>query len=159
MSALKAEDLPRSLRSLATLEAAHVRDKYFEQDIDRLLDSIEAIAREYAAISGEEGESRVEARRVVSIPTGARGVAPAPDDVHFDEVVQQMVYEGNLVPFLGPRMTAECAIAVGGPPLPDAEQLAAALAERFGMQQTRPGLPEIAQYVYVTKGRPISTER
>jgi hypothetical protein len=151
---LKAEDLPRSLRALATLEAARVQDKYFDQDIDRLIDSIEAIAREQAAISAEQAELRAEARRLVPIRAGARGVAPAPDDAHFEDVLQQMVDEGNLVAFLGPRMNAERASAAGGPPPRlDAEQLAAALAERFGVRQTRLDLPEIAQYVYATKGR------
>jgi hypothetical protein len=154
MSPLKAEDLPRSLRALATFEAARVQENYFEQDIERLIARIEAIAREQAAIS-PEAKPRAEARRLVPIPAGARGVAPAPDDAHCEDVLQQMVDEGNLVPFLGPRMSAERAGAAGeSAPLPDAVQLAAALAERFGMKQPRPDLPEIAQYVYVTKGRP-----
>ena len=155
MSPLRAADLPKPLRALATLEAAHVREKYFEQDIDLLIDRIEAIAREQPTIFLEGVTPRTEARYLVPAPAGTRGVAPVPDDAHYEDVLQQMVDEGNLVPFLGSRMTAGRASAVGGPPpLPDAEQLAVALSERFGMKKARLDLPAIAQYVYVTKGRP-----
>jgi hypothetical protein len=152
---LKGEELRGSLRALAAREVARIQEKSFEQDVERLISRIEAIAREQPAISPEAvGEAR-EDRHLVPIPTGTRGVVPLPDDAHCEDVLQQMVDEGSVVPFLGSRMAAGGANAVGGvPALPDTEQLAAALAERFGMAQTRPDLPEIAQYVYVTKGRP-----
>jgi hypothetical protein len=64
-----------------------------------------------------------------------------------------MMDEGSLVPFLGPRMAAgRASAAEGTSSLPDAEALAAALAKRFGVAQTR--LAQIAQYVYVTIGWP-----
>ncbi len=155
MPPLKAEDLPRSLRALTALEAAHVREKYFEQDIELLIGRIEAIAHEQPTIFPEGITPRAEAGHPVPVTAGTRDVAPAPDDAHCEDVLQQMVDEGNLVLFLGSRMTAGRAGAVGGPrQLPDAEQLAVALAERFGMTQTGLDLPEVAQYVYVTKGKP-----
>jgi len=64
-----------------------------------------------------------------------------------------MVDEGSVVPFLGARLsTGRSKATEGTSSLPDAEALAAALATRFGIEQTR--LAEIAQYVYVTKGSP-----
>ncbi|HJY59033.1 MAG TPA: caspase family protein [Streptosporangiaceae bacterium] len=64
-------------------------------------------------------------------------VAPPPDADHYDMVLQQMVDEGNLVLFLGSR----------------SGELAAKLAERFGLK-TPQDLPDIAQYIYVRRGRP-----
>jgi hypothetical protein len=82
-------------------------------------------------------------------------VAPAPDAEHYNDVLAQMVDDGNLVFFLGPRMAAERGGAADGPEsLPSTEQLAEALAERFGIKRQAPlDLAEIAQYVYMTQGR------
>jgi SIR2-like domain/TIR domain len=151
---LEAEELPRSLKALANLEVAYVREQLFDQDINQLMNSIEAIARERPAISAAEVTSRGEDRQPGPVPAVASGIALRPDDIHCEEVLQQ-IDEGNLVLFLGSRMTAGRGGAAEGPPLlPDSERLAAALAERFGVQQARLGLPEIAQYVYATRGWP-----
>ena len=153
-ASFKIEELPRSLRALAKLEVAQVRDKLFEQDIGLLISRIEAIVREQPTISAVPATAR-EGRHTAPIPVSTVSVAPPPDAAHCEDVLQQMVDEGNLVPFLGPRMTAGRASAMKGTPsIPDAEELAAALAKRFSLKQTRLDLPEIAQYVYVTKGRP-----
>jgi hypothetical protein len=150
----KPDELPSSLRPLAKLEVAYVRQEYFEQDIELLITRLEAIAREQSTISPEPVPERRQERPPAPIPVGTRS-APLPDAAHFEEVLQQMVDEGNLVPFLGLGMNAGSAGAANGPrSLPDAEELAAALAERFGVNQIGMDLPEIAQYVYVTKGRP-----
>jgi hypothetical protein len=153
--AFEAEDLPRSVQALAKLEVARIRDESFEADIELLISRIEAIAREQHTITPEAVTAGSEDRRFVPMLAGAQGAAPPPNDAHYEDVLRQMVDEGNLVLFLGSQMAAGRASALEGPPsLPDASQLAAALADRFGMNQTRPRLPEIAQYVYVTKGRP-----
>jgi len=151
----KAEELPRSLRALAKLEVAQVREKLFEQDVGLLISRLETIAREQPTISLQSETALGKERHPAPIPAGKGGVAPPPDSAHCEDVLQQMVDEGNLVPFLGSRMSAGRASAVEGrPSLQDAEGLAPALARRFGMKQARLDLPEIAQYVYVTKGRP-----
>ena len=150
-----AEELPRSLRALAKLEAAYIRQRLLERDIELLVSRLEAIAREQPAIPPNPVTARVEERHPAPIPASTRGVALPPDAAHCEDVLQQMVDEGNLVPFLGSRMTPERASEVEGPPsLPDAREIAAALAKRFGIKQAQLDLPEIAQYVYVTKGRP-----
>lgn len=155
MSPPAAEDLPRPLRALAAFEVAHVREKQFDRDVESLIGSIETIAARQAAISPAGPAPTPEARHLVPVPAGPAGVAPQPDDAHWEDVLQQMADEGNLVPFLGSRLTGARPGAPGEPPsMPDARQLAAALAERFGLKQGRLDLPEIAQYVYVNKGRP-----
>lgn len=64
-------------------------------------------------------------------------VAPPPDADHYDMVLRQIIDEDSLVLFLGSP----------------SGDLAAKLAERFG-QKTRQDLPDIAQTIYVTRGRP-----
>ena len=66
-----------------------------------------------------------------------------------------MVDEGNIVPFLGPRLTGRRAGSAEAPgPVPDADEIAAHLAQRFGMEPLCRELPVVAQYVYLTRGRP-----
>ena len=152
---LKPEDLPRSLRPLAQLEVVQIRQTYLEQDIELLANRLEEIAREQRAISPDPVTARVRESHPASIPAGTRGVAPPPHAAHCEEVLRLMVDEGNLVPFLGSRMAPGRAGTVEGPPaLPDAEELAEVLARRFRIEQTRPDLAEIAQYVVVTRGTP-----
>ena len=88
-------------------------------------------------------------------PVQHQGIAPPPDDTQLDHVLQHMVDEGSLVLFLGSRLAAgHAGWHEGCGALPDAEELAADLAKRFGITSTRPDLAEVAQYVYVTRGRP-----
>jgi hypothetical protein len=149
-----AELLPRSLQPLAKIQAAQVRQKCFEEDVAHLISRLETIAREQSKSSSRPPTGpRVEGGHAAPVRVGPRGVAPPVDAAHCEAVLQQMVDEGNLVLFLGSRLS--CGPALGGSrSLPDAEQLAAILAERFGIKSTRLDLPEVAQYVYVTKGRP-----
>jgi hypothetical protein len=150
-----AEALPRSLQALAKIERADVRKKLFEADIRHLISRLETIAREHPTPSSKPATARTDGRDPGPVPGSARGIVPTPDAAHCEGVLQQMVDEGNLVLFLGSRMTAGPVGALAGPAsLPDAEKIAAGLAERFGIKPARLDLPEIAQYVYVTKGRP-----
>ena len=149
------ELLPRSLQPLGRIEAAQVRQKRFEEDVRHLISRLEAIAREQPKtppLSAAAGP-RAEGGHAVPDRVSRRGIAPPVDDAHCEAVLQQMVDEGNLVLFLGSRLGGGPAQGRSGS-LPDAEELATILAERFGIKSTRLDLPEVAQYVYVTKGRP-----
>ena len=148
-----AELLPRSLQPLAKIEVAQVRQKCFEEDVAHLISRLETIAAERPkSSSGPSVAPRAEGEHTTLVRAVPRGVAPSVDATHCESVLQQMVDEGNLVLFLGSRLS--CGPAPGSGSLPDAEELAAILAERFGIKSTRLDLPEVAQYVYVTKGRP-----
>jgi hypothetical protein len=153
-----AEPLPRSLQELAKIEVEQVRQKRFEEDVAHLIARLEAIAREQPPppLSQRSAAAiRAEERDPAPIHPGADDVAPQPDAAHCALVLKHMVNEGDLVPFLGSRL-------MGGHPdspnsaksLPDAEELAADLAERFGLTDKHLDLPEIAQYVYMTHGSP-----
>ena len=148
---LSPDELPGPLQALADFEAAYVRHSTLDRDVESLVSRIEAITQAQRATSPESVTERMERGYLAPIPVGARSPVPLPDAAHYKDVLRQMV-NGNLVPFLGARMTAGRASMVEGTPsLPDAEVLAGALAEESGIERTR--LPEIAQHVYVT-GRP-----
>ena len=150
-----AESLPRSLQALAKIEAAQIRKKSFEEDIGQLIGRLEAIAREPPAPVVRPATVPAEDRQPALVPAPARGVAMPPDAAHYDDVLQQMVDEGNLVVFAGSQLTGgQCDPPERSAPLPCAEELAAGLAERFGIAPAQLDLPGIAQYVYVTRGKP-----
>jgi hypothetical protein len=153
---LEAGDLPRSqsLRALVRREAAHVRQETLDQDIEFLIARIEEIAREQVTISPDAVSARGDGRRLTQIPAVWRGPAPPPDEAHCEDVLRQMVEEGNLVPFLGSRMSARRADETAGPALPDTRELAAALARRFRITPAPLDLPGAAQQVYATNGGP-----
>ena len=67
-----------------------------------------------------------------------------PDEHHYEAVIRFLVGQGTVVPLLGSRVCGT---------LPDAEKIAADLAERFGLE-SGVELPRVAQQVYVTSGRP-----
>lgn len=98
------ELLPRSLRQLAKIEAAQIRRKLFDEDVARLIGRLEAI-------EGEQPGPSPEAAAPVR-PGPVFSVAPIRPDktglaAQCELVLQQMVDEGNLVVFLGSRLTAE----------------------------------------------------
>jgi predicted Ser/Thr protein kinase len=81
-------------------------------------------------------------------PSAAYGLPP--DAYHYDEVIRYMVDQGTVVPLLGGRVTGT---------LPDAERIAADLAQSFGIETDDLDLPRVAQQVYVSVGRPDLVRR
>jgi hypothetical protein len=81
-------------------------------------------------------------------PSAAYGLPP--DAYHYDEMIRYMVDQGTVVPLLGGRVTGT---------LPDAEKIAADLAESFGIESDGSDLPRVAQQVYVSVGRPDLVRR
>ena len=149
---LLAEMLPRSLQPLAEIEVEQVRQKRFEDDVTHLIARLEAMAAERPTPTlvppKRQGGERTRA-------PASTVVAPAPDAAHCELVLQHIADEGNLVSFLGPQLAAEHPGSQDGPmAVSDARRLAADLAERSGVRSARQELPEVAQYVYVTRGRP-----
>jgi SIR2-like domain/TIR domain len=151
-----AETLPRSLQALTKIEVEQVRPKRFEEDLAHLIGRLETIEREQPIPAPQSSAAqRIEVRQAAPIPVSAKGIVPPPDAAHCELVLQHMVDEGNLVPFLGSRLAGgHVGQLEGSGSLPGAKEIAADLAERFGVKSTRLDLPGIAQYVYVTKGRP-----
>ena len=154
------QGLPRSLHPLTRIEVEQVRQKRFEADIAHLIDRLKTIAKLNAVIRKRSTHvpvpvapsPRVEGHTRHSASTTA--VAPAPGTSHCATIIQHLA-EGNLVPFLGSSLVVGHPGPSGGPAsLFDVSELAADLAERFGVKPPRRELPEVAQYVYVTRGEP-----
>jgi hypothetical protein len=149
--------LPRPLKALAKIEAAQVRQKRFEDDAADLITRIETIARQQPAPAPQQTVvGQTEASRSAPTPASANAfAAPQPDAAHYELVLQQIVEEGTLVPYLGSQLTRRRTVPAEEPgSTPDAEELAADLASRFGIKSGRLELPEVAQYVYVMRGWP-----
>jgi SIR2-like domain/TIR domain len=148
-----AELLPKSLQALAKIEVAQVRQKLFNEDVAHLIARLEAIAREQPDPPPEPVPLPLPGQRQQADGTGL--AAPRPNAAHCELVLQQMVDEGHLVVFLGSRLTAGHSDPPRGPGLlPDAHEIAAGLAHQFGVKPPLLDLPEIAQYVSVTRGEP-----
>jgi hypothetical protein len=152
-----AGDLPRPLQALAKIQNAQVRQTRFEDDVADLISRIEAIAhRGPAPAPGPPAAQGTAVRSSAPIPAIAKGaVAPPPDAAHWELIVEQVADQGTLVPYLGSQLTGSRANgAEDSAATPDAEELAADLARRFGIESARLELPEVAQYVYVMRGWP-----
>jgi hypothetical protein len=154
------QGLPRSLQPITRIEVEQVRQKRFEADIAHLIDRLKTIARLKTIIREKSTHVPMPAPESPRIEEHTRHsasttvVAPAPGTSHCATILQHLA-EGNLVPFLGSSLVVGHPGPPGGPPsLFDASELATELAERFGMKSARPELPEVAQYVYVTRGEP-----
>lgn len=143
------ERLPRPFKPLAGLEAASLRHGSWGQDVDALMD---ALPRRAAALTGS-GTAQQQ-------PAPARaGVGPvrgseAPDSDHYIDVTDYLA-DGSLVPMLGSFVGA----ADGEEPweegcgrMPDAEDLARALAQRFRISPEPPDLARVAQHISLTRG-------
>lgn len=147
---LKPEELPRSLHALAEIEAAQLRPERLKDDVAALIRRLTAIAEEQpeptpTPITGPDRK----AKPTADTPSGV----PPPDDAHFEDILDHVVDWGDLVPVLGSRLTGgRGSLTEGSGFLPSAEELAAELAKRFGVNSARPDLAEVAQYVYVTRG-------
>lgn len=142
------EVLPRSLQPLTRIEVAQVRQKRFEEDVADLISRLETIASEQPEPSQGVG---TEEEADPGEDSAKAAVAPPPDAGHFEDVLRQMVDEGNLVVFLGSRLAAG---QVGPLEGPGSREIAATLAKRFDMEPEGRDLPKLAQYVYVTQGSP-----
>ena len=140
-----ADELPRSIGALAALQAERVRLDSLDQDVARLIGRLERIPHDEPDMPAERP------------PQHRRRFAPSPlaadvDPAHYEEVLGYMVEEGSVVPLLGSRVNAESS---GEQSLPDSEQLAADLAQRFDFDGSSHDLAAVAQYVFVTRGSPF----
>jgi SIR2-like domain/TIR domain len=153
------EGLPPVLQALAEIEAEQVRPKRSDEDIAHLIQILEEIASGQRSLPPEPIPEPDIGDIDVVMPNGgdvaSPPTVPPPDPAHLELILQHMVNEGNLVPFLGSRLTGKKTDPLDDPrSLPNADELAARLAKRFGAKSIRPDLPVVAQYVYLTRGRP-----
>ena len=159
-----ANRLPRSIRTLSGLQPVELRHTHYDEDIERLISAMEAIARRRAVPADQaEAADASPSSPAPSPPTDPSPPAPPagpppeasppdtevtvlpPDQRHYEAVARYMTDEGTVVPVLGARVFGS---------LPDADEVAAQLARRFELEPGPLDLPRVAQQVYVLSGRP-----
>jgi hypothetical protein len=166
------DGLPRSIRMLTSLHAVELRHAHFDEDVECLMRTLVNVGERLdvtldtragpasACASSEHGVAAgVLLRPAAQRPTPRRfseGTVPAPDERHYETVVRYLL-DREVVPVLGldvnadrPNQTPQ----LGSELLPTAEELAADLAERFGLEIDPLDLAKVAQHVYLTSGSP-----
>lgn len=138
-----ADSLPRSIRGLASRQAERLRYAHFDQDVERLIRTVEDVQRrprvEAESPPSAEPTQPQEIGTRPPLPQPATNIhIPQPDEHHYLEVVAYMADEGTVVPVLGPN----------------AGKLSADLSSQLRPTPEPLDLAEAAQYVYVVAGRP-----
>jgi hypothetical protein len=154
-----ANELPRSLRSLALINASSVRHTSLDEDVNRIIEVLEEVADEI----DEARDVRPGPPPVTSRPPTTTAPKPAispardtPDAVHYADVARWIAEDGTVIPFLGPGVNAggrEEGWKEGGEHLPDDQEIATYLARKFDYPWEPKHLSEVSQYVFMTKGR------
>jgi hypothetical protein len=157
-----AVNLPRAIKALAGIQALPLRAFSFDEDAASLIQTLEAIPRERdrarftratakPAVAAGQLETSDDGGRPdvidaggVAADTTAKPAVPAPDAAHYESVLECMIDQGSVVPILGSGVCGS---------LPDAAQLAAHLAQQFGLGSRSLDLAEVAQRVRVARGR------
>jgi hypothetical protein len=152
-----ADALPQSLTALADTQVAGIGYEHWDDDVKRLIERIDEMALAAARVQPPQPPTRSTlARSPVTVDGAAAPIVAQPTAGHYEDVLRFMVDQGTVVPILGSRVNAsdprEQSSASGH--LPDAEELAADIARRFGITPVSGELAWVAQYVYVTSGRP-----
>jgi hypothetical protein len=147
--------LPKPIKALAGIQAIQLRPFSFDEDTERLIATLEAIPREQDHDRGSHRDAQLPAagdgggagaadgRGTYSI-SSERAAIPVPDAAHYESVLACMIGEASVVPILGSGVHGS---------LPDAAQLAAHLAQRFGLGSQSLDLAEVAQRIRVARGR------
>lgn len=144
------QQLPQSLWPLLGRETMRLSAEQFEADIEALIGALEQARPTTPAPPRPGPEPQVRTPRQARAPS-----VPPPDNGHYEDVVDAIL-RGSVVIFLGPAANscdrserwadAECGF------LPDGEELAAHLADRFGVKVEPAVLARVAQYVTVAEG-------
>lgn len=140
------EQLPKSLRRLTAMQAVQLRHTNFDEDVDHLIERLERLEGGAKAPQAGDEPSRGERpskRRSKPATPSAAAAASAPDERHFQAVIRHMVDDGSVVPVLGSRVCGT---------LPDADEIAAKIAEELGLELDSRDLARVAQHVYVSSG-------
>lgn len=153
-----ASDLPRSLKSLALINASSARHTSWHQDVDNLVRVLVQIGED---IHETEPARRAPSPVVPLEPEGPRTDREAPAQKpaganHFPEIARWIAEDGTVIPFLGPGVNTvdrEQEWAENSDYLPDDHEIATYLARKFDYPWDPKRLSEVSQYVFMTKGR------
>jgi SIR2-like domain/TIR domain len=143
--------IPASLEPLLRRQTAQLRLGRWEADVEALVSALEQIRRGEPPPQRDPEPEREHAQKWR--PPLPDVNVPPPDAAHYEELVRLMLDDGSVVPALGPGTNSSDRT---GPwreaDLPDAEELAALLAQKLGIHVESGDLAEISQYILVDKG-------
>jgi SIR2-like domain/TIR domain len=150
--------LPKPIRALAGIQAMPLRPLSFDEDAGQLIAKIDALEHDHDG-DGDLGTEAQPLTNAKSNPDGDGGgtggskdnkrternppAIAGPDSAHYESVLRYMIQQGSVVPVLGSGVRGS---------LPDAKQLAAHLAQMFGLRSESLDLAEVAQRVSVAEG-------
>ena len=137
--------LPRPFRPITSLNAVTLRHASWDQDLETLVGALAA---------GAAVEAPQPAAAPPPAPESWEPAAGGPRENHYRRVAKALS-RGGLVPVLGAGVHAAADAGNWKPGcgrLPDATELARALAELFGLRSESTHLPEIAQQVLAAEG-------
>lgn len=136
--------LPRAFRQLAGLEAAVVGHATWDDDVRRLIVTLERSRADPPPVGISDDPPRP--RRIADAPPAAL----PPDDEHYADLVD-CLNDGSLVPMVGPGINGTTSPwCEGCGRLPTADELAGALARRFRLPGT--DLTRISQHILLRRG-------
>jgi hypothetical protein len=149
-AALPSRDaLPRPFRPITSFNAVILRHASWDQDLEVLLGALAAPAP--AAAAQPTATERPQ-------PDSWEPAAGGPAESHYRRISKALT-RGMLVPVLGAGVHAVAGTEQWEPGcgrLPDAPELARALADRFGVESGSDDLAEVAQHVQAAEGqRPL----
>jgi hypothetical protein len=147
------DELPSAISALAGIQAVTLRYGRWDDDVANLIEKIDQLPHVVGRQKAAKPETPV--RRVVRASAGGEQVVPPPDSDHYDDLIRLMVEEGRVVPVLGSRVNASDREEgePGRESLPDAQELAARLAEKFDFAAGAADLARVTQYVYTRRGK------
>jgi SIR2-like domain/TIR domain len=164
-------DVPASIRPLLRREAVELRPTSWRADVQELIAVLERppaprrVQPRFAAQPpafppappepAPEEPSAADERVATPAPRVRSDVASPPDEAHLDEVAAFMIDEDAVVPFLGQGANSSDRTAPwgdrDGDGLPDADELAAHLAQKLKLTGRRLDLAQVSQYYAVAR--------
>jgi SIR2-like domain/TIR domain len=151
----KQRDVLAAVRPLLGRETVRLRLTRLDADIEHLVAILEAIPIDVEDPPPTTPGSAAPPPKAPAVPTSASPVEPRrPKSDHYEEVKEAIV-DGSLITFLGPGCNSSDRVDPwhdSGGDLPDDEELAVYLAQRFGVSPEPAFLAHISQCVAVAKG-------
>jgi SIR2-like domain/TIR domain len=149
-------DLPRPLLPLFHRQVVELRPSRWDADVQELIEEIENLGRRPKTRPLRPSPPGPELPRAPRVDPNQDPIGPPPDQGHYDELVRLMVEDGSVVPFLGPGANSsdrdEPWQDVGPGSIPDADELAAYLANKLDTINTPTALAKVAEYLLVAQG-------
>ena len=139
--------LPRPFRPLTRLQARRIRHEDWDRDVEALLAALETLGP--PAFDADQSAAPERAVAPMSEMNGS-----LPERRHYETVARHLG-NGTVVPIVGPGANAgdrDHPWKEGCGWLPDGDELASHLSERFALEPVLDDLARVSQQIYLTEG-------